>query len=425
MTDINESKDSRSKKYFKWLIVILTGIIILDGYGTVLPLGLPSVIANEFLSAFSTEEQDSILALTASITTAGMYFLFFNQYFADKFGRKRMLLVTVLGMVIAALGLFLSINYFMFVFFTFVMNFFVSSDMWLIYANEESPPDKRAKNSNIILTGGIIGPVAMVLMRAIFITDLNPNWRAMTLFQLILGIPLFFIVLFKVKETSKYKMMKENNIKIEKRPIKEDFKAFSRMNERRSFIAILIICFISGISLTWPLMFEKYVSDAGTLSQDQITLLFLFAAFFGMVAYIVNGLLADRIGRKPLFFLWAILTPISIWTWVFGALNAEYAFVLVLIGFLVSHICSNGMTGMIRLLTIETLPTDIRATGIGVRTLFSTLGGSIGLFLSSQVILIITLGPTFVVFSFGSFILVPIALLFIKETKGIKLETIK
>ena len=96
-----------------------------------------------------------------------------------------------------------------------------------------------------------------------------------------------------------------------------------------------------------------------------------------------------------------------------------------MIGYALSHIAFWGSLGIIRLITIELLPTDRRGTGVGFRSFIGALGGTIGLLLSSAVILVVGLGITFVIFVMGNLVAIPLAALFLRETKGVELSEIK
>ena len=158
------SKVLRSKSYIRYLFFTLALVQIMDAYTTSYTAAFPSKIAEEFMVS------DTILQLMVAIATIGMYFVIFNQYFSDKFGRKIMLTVTTLGMGVSALFLALSTNAIIYTIFLFSTYLFFSSDMWLIYANEESPSKKKAIYTNILLACGILGPIMMPIMRGIFIT---------------------------------------------------------------------------------------------------------------------------------------------------------------------------------------------------------------------------------------------------------------
>ncbi|MFX1470308.1 MAG: hypothetical protein ACFFB8_16825, partial [Promethearchaeota archaeon] len=127
---------------------------ILDSYVTLFPGAIPSAIAGEFLSDKSIVAQNSIMAFASGLVSSGMMLLFFSQYLTDRLGRKKMLGISVGGMAFASLGMFLSVNYVMYMIFVFFLYFFFSSDIWLIYINEEVESNKRAFYSNILLMVG-------------------------------------------------------------------------------------------------------------------------------------------------------------------------------------------------------------------------------------------------------------------------------
>ncbi len=415
---------NNSKSYFRYLIFVLMLVQILDTYSTIYPGSMVSKVVGEFLVGLPPNEVNSIVAMAGSITSIGMYFLFFNQYLVDIVGRKLMLAITVIGMSISSLGMFLSVNYLMYISFRFFLNFFFMSDIWLIIINEESKTNKRAFNSNIILMAGLVGAIIMVICRFIFIPDVNPNWRGMTLFPIILGIPLSFIIYFTLKESSKFQLMKENREK-KSRTFIGDIKSLFQIDDRKPYIMILIISFLFGFSNLFIGLFEKYINDTGTISDTLVSIIFFLTIFTVMIAYLINGLLADRIGRKPLLYLWSFLLPISVVIWVFGATSSQSAFLIVFMGYAISHIAFWGLWGVIRLITLELVPTDKRGTGLGFRSLIGAFGTTIGLLLSSVAILEFGLGATFIIFVIVNLGIIPLGYFFIKETKGVDLADIK
>jgi len=346
MTETTNNQITRSKSYFKYLIGVLMLVQILDTYSTLFPGSMPSLIMAEFFPGEPINVTSSIAALAAGITSFGMYFLFFNQYLVDKIGRKRMLAITVLGMSIASIGMLLSVNYVMYVTFTFFLNFFFMSDIWLIYANEESKQDKRALNTNIILMAGLFGAVIMVISRFVFIPDVNPNWRGMTLFPIIIGIPLSLVIYFTLKETTEFQSIKETNKK-DSRSFFGDIKSVFQIENKKSFLIILVISFLFGFSNLFIGLFEKFIADGGIIPQSQINIMFFLTIFTVMIAYLTNGFLADRIGRKPLLCLWSLLLPFSVVVWVVGANSSQNAFLIVFIGYAISHISFWGLWGII------------------------------------------------------------------------------
>jgi len=420
---MSENK-SGNGSYIRYLFLILMLTQILDTYATLFNGAIPSVIAGEFLNDLSSSVQDAIMSFANGIVSIGMVFLFFSQYLADKLGRKKMLGITVGGIALASFGIFISVNYIMYMFFVFCLYFFFSSDIWLIYINEEVEGNKRAYYSNVIMMVGLIGAVTMVIFRLLFITETDPFWRGMAIFPMVLGFPLCLAIFFTLKEPKKYREMKESD-SFKTRSFKEDIKSIFQIENRKPYMFLLLAVFLRGGSSIYLNLFEKYIDNVGTLTQQQVTTIFLITIFMVIIAYGANGLLADRIGRKPLLYIWSALAPISVVIWVLGANNTENAFLIVLLGFAFSHISYWGSIGILRLMTIEMLPTDRRGIGVGFRSLIGAIGGTIGLLTSSAVILSLDLGPTFIIFVMGNFAVIPIAYFFLKETKGVELSEIK
>ncbi|MHA1747595.1 MAG: MFS transporter, partial [Promethearchaeota archaeon] len=179
-----------------------------------------------------------------------------------------------------------------------------------------------------------------------------------------------------------------------------------------------------GFSNLFISLFEKYIADVGTINQTLVTYLFLLTIFTVMAAYLINGLLADRIGRKPLLYLWSCLLPLSVIFWVIGALQPNAA-LYVFIGYPISHVSFWGLWGIIRLTTLELVPTDRRGTGVGFRGLINAIGGTIGLLSSSFIILIVGLGTTFIILVLFNLLMIPLSAFLVRETKGVDLKDIK
>jgi MFS family permease len=237
---------------------------------------------------------------------------------------------------------------------------------------------------------------------------------------MLLGFTLCFIIYFTLKETSKYEQMKRET-KTPKRNFKEDLISIFKTENKKSYLVLLIIAFIRGASGIFMVLFEKYISNY--LPQNQISVIFLLTVFMVIIAYLINGLLADRIGRRPLLYLWSGLAPISVLIWVFAGPLGSFLFVLL--GYSLSHIAVWGALGIVRLINVELLPTDRRGTGVGFRNLIGSIGGTIGLILSGVVIIFVGLGITFIVFVMANFIIIPLTYFYIKETKGVELAEIK
>jgi MFS family permease len=422
--NFNGKTPTRSKSYFRYMLFVLMLITILDGYVTSVNPVIAQQMANTFFPDLSSDQQNSILQLGNAVVSVGLLVVFFMQYLADKIGRKKSLAITAIGMGIATLGMFFSQNYFMYVAFWFFLSFFMSSDIWLIYVNEEAKPKKRATTTNIVLAGGLTSGFLMFIFRTIFIPEEDPNpfWRGMFLLPMILGIIMGIVVLTTLKESSKY-LENKDELKQESRNLIQDFKCCFDIEEKKSYKFLLLVNFIFTVSIAAYMTLKiKFLEDNG-FTSPQIGIVILANTFLIIIAFILNAL-SDRFGRKLMACLWAILLPISAILLVISAETLN-SFPMVLLSNTINGIAYFGMNGILKLITLELLPNDRRGTGSGVRQLSSAVGVIIGMISSAIVVRFIPTGIMFIIFSCLVLISVPIIALKFKETKGVDLSLIK
>jgi len=424
----NKTKISRSSSYLLYLIIILMFVEILDTYTTNFPNVIPSEIINTFLDPGSGVAE-SIFNFCVAIASLGMYFVFFNQLIADKFGRKLLLGITVLGMGIASLLIMFSSDIIQYTIFLFLLYLFFSSDMWVIYINEESPKDKRARYTNLVLIGGVTGSILLPIFRSIFITETSSNWRLMPLFAVFLGIPLSLIIFLSLKETSIFEEFKERDkileSKIERQLLKQNLKKIFVSNRRTEVIAILFITLLVGFNYVFVSVGENYISNSPNLNKDDINLIVLIMSISVIFGYLFTGFFADKYGRKPLFYIYTFLIPISIFIVIFGTRLTEGAIIPVSIGAALLNISYWGLGVVIRIVILEVVPTEVRGTAGGLKSFVSAVGITLGLVFSGTVTLFFNQESAFIIICLLVLINLPLIYLFIKETKGIDLSEIK
>lgn len=430
-TNNSESKVSRSSKYFKYMLIVLWFVQILDAYTTSYTAAFPSKIIEEFLSGFSANEANSIMALTIGIATIGSYFVFVNQLLADKLGRKLLLFITTLGMGASALLLTLSTSINQYTIFLFMTYLFFSSDMWIIYVNEESKSEKRAYYTNLLLAGGILGPILMPIFRTIFITETSPvgSWRGMTYFPTLLGIPLAIIILLTMKETSKFEEIKIGNNEAPREKgsffLKENIKYLFSSSRKTEYVAILIMSFLTGMNFIFLQMAESFAATYTTLTDSQISLIIYIIAVTVILTYLTTGILADKIGRKPLFYIFSLIMPIGTTLLYLGGQMSTGNFPIVVLGILCGYIAFDALQVLLRIVALEVVPTDKRGTGSGLRAFTQAIGMTSGLMLGSALTLFLGLGLAFIIISIPLILNFFLVFKFVKETKGTDLSLIK
>jgi MFS family permease len=405
-----------STKYFVYMIFILMFVEILDTYSTNYLNVVVSDITSEFFVPIS------IFQILVAIATLGMYFVFLNQYLADRIGRKFLLVFTVFGMGISSLFIAFSTNIVIYTIFLFLLYFFFNSDIWVIYINEDSPPDKRALYTNLVLVGGVVGALLIPVFHDLVSLS---NWRVMTYFAIILGIPLSLLIFFTFKETSKYLEIKEDKpvVKERRRLFKENFKTIFRSTRKKEFFTILVISLIIGLNNLFILVGEDFLSDS--FSSDDVDSIVWVMGIASIIGYVITGILADKVGRKPLCYVYSIIFPVSILIIILGVNLTEGAVLMVMIGAGLANLSFWGLRILISIMALEIIPTQTRGTGAGLKTLASSIGVTIGLIISSIITFSSGLAVSFLSFSLLFFLAFILILTSLKESKGVNLSDIE
>jgi MFS family permease len=398
---------------------------ILDTYTTNYPNVIPSKVIDEFLSGFSENIANSIFSFSVAIATIGMYFVFFNQLLADKFGRKVLLATTVLGMGLFSLLIMFSTGIVQYTIYLFLLYLFFSSDIWVIYINEESPSDKRARYTNLVLIGGVTGSILLPIFRSIFITETSANWRGLPLFSAILGIPLSIIIFFTLKETSKYEEYKIEGLDIKTNILINNLKTIFSSERKKEVVAIMIITLLVGFNYIFVSLGEQYINSSPNLTEGDINIIVLTMSFAVILGYLFTGIFADKYGRKPLFYVYSILFIISIFTVIIGSQLKNFAIIPVSIGAALANVSYWGIGVVIRLVIVEVVPTNVRGTGSGLKSLISAFGITFGLLFNSLITYFFGLEISFIILSLLLLINMPLIYKYIRETKGIDLSKVK
>jgi len=431
MDSNSENSTFRSHKYFKYMIFILILVIILDNYTQFYSAVIPSKIVEEFLSdRYSQNVANSIFALSLAIASIGSYLVFLVWYSADRVGRKFLLVMTIFGMAIASLGILFSRNIMEYTIFQFLLVMFTGSDIWLIYISEESPPEKKAFWTNIVLIGGMAGVILMPIFRSIYIYEGAPvgAWRGMTYFSIILGFPLGILVALTIKETSIFQEIKEKRLTTKDRTnlLKKNLNLIFKSDKKRrtAYIALITMSFFRVLNGILISLSELYISDSPYLTDNDVNIVVYVLGLSVILGFLITGILADKIGRKPLLYFFIMSLILGTLFLVFGALTPGIALILVCIGMSLIVLSYFGLWVLLSIITLELLPTEARGTGNGLRGLFGSIGATTGLILTSIITYFFSLAVAFLLFSFLLLINLPLIYKYIIETKGTDLSTI-
>ncbi len=189
------------------------------------------------------------------------------------------------------------------------------------------------------------------------------------------------------------------------------------------FVVILIISLIIGLNNLFILVGEAFLSDNFT-KEDVDTVVWVMG-IASIIGYLITGITADKIGRKPLCCIYSIIFPISILIIVLGINFTEGALTMVMIGAGLANLSYWGLRILISIMALEIIPTRSRGTGVGLKTLVSSVGITVGLIISSIITFSQGLAVSFTIFNLLFIAIFFLVLVFLKETKGVNLNEIE
>ncbi len=282
----------------------------LDGYDLVLMLLVIPLISSLFFHV-----GDNTLALASTFAAYLVTLImrpvggaFFGN-FGDRNGRKKTMMITILGFSIAtfATGLLPTWDQvgvlapIFLILLRFVQGFFAGGE-WgsgTVITMETAPKHSRGLLSGFLQSGYNLGFViaSVVFQIAVFafpgdqFTEIG--WRIMFFTGMIPGLVALF-VRFKMSESEAW-LSKSKHHQIAKSPIR---KVFAQKESRRSFFLALIImtglmyCYYSAMGF-YPTFLQNYVH----LEKPQVATLMIVATTTSLFGQVFAGFLSQKIGR--------------------------------------------------------------------------------------------------------------------------------
>lgn len=160
------------------------------------------------------------------------------------------------------------------------------------------------------------------------------------------------------------------------------------------------------------LKLEKGLSVFGTGSYLMVVIL---GSFFG---YVCGAFLADRLGRRPNFIIFAVLSAISVFCYMQLELTNTQ---MLILGFPLGFTASGIYSGMGAFLT-ELYPSAVRANGQAFSYNFGRAVGALFPGLVGYISAKYSLGTAIAMFAGGAYCLVLVVTCFLPETKGKQLH---
>lgn len=335
---------------------------VFDGFDYMLITYVLLDIQTEF-SMTTTETSTLLLAAFVARPLGGAIF----GSFADRYGRRSAMILSILVYSIGTFLCGLSTNYIWLFIFRMVVGMGMAGEYACSssYAIESWPQHLRTKASAFLVSGFSVGNI--LASQIIPWVAQNYGWRV-AFFVGLIPVVLVLYVRRHAPESEEWEIAKDEG-KVNKVPL---LKLFSKHQWPVTLI-IFVVCY-SIFSVNWPIvgLLPLYLKENGY--ADNVASLMFWAGFGTLIGTLISGFLGDKWGEKNTFLIGLILSLFFLFPVFFLADNN-----VVLLGLLLFFLMATnlGIAGLVPKYMSKFFPTEMRSTGIGFIYNFAAIGGGV------------------------------------------------
>ena len=362
---------------------------------------------------------------TLTLLASGIGGVLFG-FVADRIGRKRALMATILTYSVFSFASGLSTTILMLACFRFVLGLGMGGE-WNTGAAlvaETWPGEQRAKALSIVQSSWAIGYAFAALVAGIVLQF--SNWRTVFFVGILPALVVFWI-LKKVPESEMWEQLRSTSPSAattsESHAQENSFFHLFSPSYARHTIALLLVNFFGLFAwwglFTWiPPYLSLPVSQGGRgFGVMSTTALLMFLNLAGMFpGYLTFGWVADRLGRRNSFIFYtfaaALLVPL------YAIAHSEWA--LLILGALVAFFGTGFFSGS-GIIGSEIFPTRLRARALGFTYNGARTLSAVAPFVIGRVGQVKGLGWAFYLCG-ASFLLATLMASLLPETKGKQLD---
>lgn len=348
-----------------------SGLKLLMVIGTAWLFDAANVALLSFIMPLLKKEMlltDGQVGLVSSITTVGMIIgaILFG-YLADKFGKKNIIIITLLLFSISNLALALTQNLPQFLLVRFITGIGLGGELPVattIIADSFSG-HRRSKMLILVDSFWAIGWILASLLAFLFMPVYG--WRPTVIITSVMA--LYTLVIRR-------HLPEQTNVKNDKLNLKVAFGQIWSKDFRRATICLSILWFIImftyyGMFLWLPSVLIK--RGFSVVHSFKYTLLMSFAQLPG---YFLAAYLMGKLSRKKVLAIY--LTGTIIGAFMFATAQSEF---LVVFSSCILSFFTLGAWGIMIALTPTQYPLEIRGVGIGFTQSIGRIGATIGPYL--------------------------------------------
>ena len=197
-----EKNKPKGRFYFAWLVLVICLIYITDEVASQIGTLMKTEIASDLLASFG-ESSVGVLDIISMVVVPFQVACMFYKPLADKWGRKKFLVINTFGMSFAMLLIFLSDNLVLYCLGACMVQFFIPHDMHVVYIMETAPSKHRARIYSSIKFVANMGVMLIPLLRKLLMHEAS-EWRNVFLIPAIIGLVCSMIALLSARETDAF-----------------------------------------------------------------------------------------------------------------------------------------------------------------------------------------------------------------------------
>ena len=192
----------KGSHYFAYLVFVITLIYMTDEIASQIGTLMKTEIAGDLLVKFGQSSVGMLDILGMVVVPFQLVGLFYKPL-ADKWGRKKFLIINTFGMSLALLIIFLSDNLVLYFLGACLVQFFIPHDMHVVYIMETAPARHRARMYSCIKFIANMGVMLVPLLRRLLMQEPS-QWRKVYLIPALIGLVCSFIALISARETDAF-----------------------------------------------------------------------------------------------------------------------------------------------------------------------------------------------------------------------------
>jgi len=348
----------------------------LDGYDIVLMLLVISSVSPIFFPS-----EDPILSLLGTYASYSITLIMrpfgaaiFGIY-GDKFGRKKSMIITILGFSIATFVTGLLPTYSMvgimapvFLILTRMAQGIFAGGEWgsgAVITMESIPKQKRGFYSGLLQSGFsfgfVLASIGFQLITILFVGEafMELGWRVLFFTGIIPGFVALFIRL-RMDESALWLEKKQTN-RLEKTPLRKI--VFGKQHRKSFFLCVFVmtglVYMYHGSVGFLPTFLQQFVH----IQRTDLAPIMIFATLASWLGMIFTGWLSQKVGRKKSMIIFALASIILVVPIAYEILAEKISHLIIFV--MIYAFVVSTASGPIPAFFSERFPTEIRNSAVG------------------------------------------------------------